>query len=80
MKKKPMCLMDERKEFAIKNLTNKLITKVTFKPQTYYWDEKEYPSVLALHLHDGQILIPSIDEEGNAPGVLFTNIKWGMYI
>ena len=31
-----MCLMDERKEFAIKNLTNKLITKVTFKPQPFY--------------------------------------------
>jgi len=80
MSKKPMCLMDERKEFAIKNLTNKLITKVTFKPQPFYWDKKEFPDVLALHLHDGQVLIPSIDEEGNAPGVLFTNIKWGMYI
>jgi len=78
--KKAMCLMDERKKFAIDNLTNKLITKVTFKPQTYYWDEKEYSNVLALHLHDGQVLIPSTDEEGNAPGVLFTNIKWGMYI
>ena len=78
--KKAMCLMDERKEFAIKNLTNKLITKVSFKPRPFYWDKKEYPDVLALHLHDGQILIPSIDEEGNAPGVLFTNIKWGMYI
>ena len=72
--------MDERKEFAIKNLTNKLITKVTFQPQPFYWDKKEFPHVLALHLHDGQILIPSVDEEGNAPGVLFTNIKWGMYI
>tara|TARA_Y100000593_G_C4141958_1_gene252715 strand:+ start:325 stop:567 length:243 start_codon:yes stop_codon:yes gene_type:complete len=80
MKKKAICLMDERKEFAIKNLTNKLITKVTFQPRTYYWSKEEYPDVLALHLHDGQVLIPSIDEEGNAPGVLFTNIKWGMYI
>ena len=78
--KKAMCLMDERRKFAIDNLTNKLITKVTFKPQTYYWDKKEYPNVLALHLHDGQVLIPSVDEEGNRPGVLFTNIKWGMYI
>tara|TARA_Y100001973_G_C5166854_1_gene316688 strand:- start:991 stop:1230 length:240 start_codon:yes stop_codon:yes gene_type:complete len=78
--KKAICLMDERKEFAIKNLTNKLITKVTFQPRTYYWSKEEYPDVLALHLHDGQVLIPSIDEEGNAPGVLFTNIKWGMYI
>ena len=47
MKKKAMCLMDERKDFAIKNLTNKLITKVTFKPQPFYWDKKEFPEVLA---------------------------------
>ena len=29
MNKKAICLMDERKDFAIKNLTNKLITKVS---------------------------------------------------
>ncbi len=77
---KAKCLMDERKQFAIKNLTNKLITKVTFIPQQMYWDKKEYPDPIALHLHDGQVLVPSIDQEGNAPGILFTNIKWGMYI
>ena len=76
---KVKCLMDERKKFAIDNLTNKLITKVTFRTQPF-WNKEEYPDVLAIHLHDGQILVPSIDEEGNAPGVLFTNIKWGMYI
>ena len=75
-----MSLINERKKFAIDNLTNKLITKVSFVPQTMYWDKKEYPNPIALHLNDGQILVPSIDEEGNAPGILFTNIKWGMYI
>jgi len=77
---KAKCLMDERKKFAIDNLTNKLITKITFLPQPYYWNKEEFPEPMAIHLHDGQILVPSVDEEGNAPGVLFTNIKWGMYI
>jgi len=77
---KAKCLMDERKKFAIDNLTNKLITKVTYLPQPHYWNKEEFPEPMAIHLHDGQILVPSIDEEGNAPGVLFTNIKWGMYI
>ena len=74
------CLANEREKFAKENLTGRKIVKVSFKPQTFYWDKEEYDKVLAIHLDDGQILIPSIDEEGNAPGVLFTNIKWGMYI
>lgn len=77
---KAKCLMDERKKFAIDNLTNKLITKITFQSQPHYWNKEEFPEPMAIHLHDGQILVPSVDEEGNAPGVLFTNIKWGMYI
>jgi len=48
-----MSLINERKKFAIDNLTNKLITKVSFVPQTMYWDKKEYPNPIALHLNDG---------------------------
>ena len=78
--RKPTIMNTNWKKFARDNLVGKTIVKVSHKPQTFYWDKKEYPEIFAIHLNDGQILVPSIDEEGNAPGVLFTNIGLGMYI
>ena len=61
-------------------LVGRKIVKVTYDKQPNYFDEEEYPQVFAIHLDDGQILIPSADEEGNGTGVLFTNHSQGMFI
>ena len=67
-------------KFAKTMLVGRKIVKVTYDKQPNYFDEEEYPQVFAIHLDDGQILIPSADEEGNGTGVLFTNHSQGMFI
>jgi hypothetical protein len=67
-------------KFAKTMLVGRKIVKVTYDKQPNFFDEEEYPEVFAIHLDDGQILIPSSDEEGNSTGVLFTNTGHGMFI
>ena len=62
-------------EVAAKQLLGKKIVRVRYLSQTEAeelgWNERP----VVIQLDDGNLIYPSIDDEGNGAGVLFTNDK-----
>lgn len=58
-----------------KYLVGRTIVKVEYLPkeevEEYLWSN----TPIAIHLNDGGILIPSMDDEGNDGGAILTNYK-----
>ena len=58
-----------------KYLVGRTIVKVEYIPkeevEEYLWSN----TPIAIHLNDGGILIPSMDDEGNDGGAILTNYK-----
>lgn len=71
-------LQDESLKIAKDNLLNKTIVKISRIDESELWDD--FTGTLVIHLNDGQRIFASCDEEGNGPGVLFTNKERGMYV
>ena len=58
-----------------KVLQGKTITKVRYMTKKEANDFGWYKRAVVLQLDDGNILFPSMDDEGNNAGALFTNDK-----
>ena len=67
------------KDIAKEKLVGRRIVRVSWE-NLFFMDEYNDNQILNLHLDNGEILSASSDEEGNAPGVIFTNKGRGMYI
>jgi len=67
------------KDIAKAKLVGRRIVRVSWE-NLFFTDEYNDNHILNLHLDNGEILSASSDEEGNAPGVIFTNKGRGMYI
>ena len=56
-------------------LVGKKIVKVEYLPKKYMeewmWDKRP----ITIHLEDGTILIPQMDDEGNDGGAIWTNVN-----
>jgi hypothetical protein len=66
------------KDIAKEKLVGRRIVRVSWE-NLFFMDEYNDNQILNLHLDNGEILSASSDEEGNRPGVIFTNKGRGMY-
>lgn len=68
-----MTLTSEEIENSLKerygNLIGKTITGIELDTSGY-WDEDQYPFPVLFRLSNGSFFLPSMDDEGNGPGVL----------
>ena len=67
------------KDIARAKLVGRRIVRVSWE-NLFFMDEYNDNQILNLHLDNGEILSASSDEEGNSPGIIFTNKGRGMYI
>jgi hypothetical protein len=58
-----------------KLLVGKTITKVRYMTEHEMDGHGWYQKALMIYLHDGTVIYPSCDDEGNEAGALFTNIE-----
>ena len=58
-----------------KYLVGRTIVKVEYLPKEEVKEWMWYNTPIAIHLDDGGILIPSMDDEGNDGGAIITNYK-----
>jgi hypothetical protein len=62
-------------ELIAKHLVGKKITHVEYLPEDLMKEFDWYKRPITLHLDDGNILIASMDDEGNDGGAIFTSIE-----
>ena len=62
------------KEVA-KILEGRTIVKIEYMPEEEVEDMLWYKTPVVIHLDDGGMLIPSMDDEGNDGGAILTNYK-----
>lgn len=79
-KKKRMDMTNEelRADWSIeigKHLIGRKIVKVRYMDEEEMENMGWYGSAVIIQLDDGHILWPSMDDEGNGPGAIFTNIE-----
>lgn len=58
-----------------KFLVGRTIVKIEYMPEKEVEDMLWHKTPIAIHLDDGGILIPSMDDEGNDGGAILTNYK-----
>ena len=57
------------------HLVGRKIVKIEYLPKEEVEEWMWYKTPIAIHLDDGGILIPSMDDEGNDGGAIITNYK-----
>tara|TARA_R110000824_G_scaffold67836_3_gene175588 strand:+ start:1296 stop:1556 length:261 start_codon:yes stop_codon:yes gene_type:complete len=62
-------------EEVAKYLEGRTIVKVEYFPENEMDDMMWYKRPVTLHLDDGGMLIPSMDDEGNDGGAILTNYE-----
>tara|TARA_R100000458_G_scaffold47436_1_gene46205 strand:+ start:298 stop:561 length:264 start_codon:yes stop_codon:yes gene_type:complete len=62
-------------ELTAKHLVGKKIVKVEYFPEVMMEDVMWHKRPITIHLEDGTILLPQMDDEGNDGGAIATNIK-----
>jgi len=60
---------------AAKTLEGRTIVKIEYMPEKEVKDMMWYATPIVIHLDDGGMLIPSMDDEGNDGGAIFTNYE-----
>ena len=62
-------------ELTAKHLVGKKIVKVEYLPEDMMEEWGWYKRPITIHLNDGNVLIASMDDEGNDGGAVFTSMK-----